>query len=119
MSCHRYQGTERTLLLCLWRLVNSFAAHDADAGAPVFVDVEAIDFDVRGDTLGQRLKCWMNAQSGRDEIDEWRLISDRSRAEELCARDVTATAMRFDVLHCGKRVIRGCFLLETPAVRNS
>jgi hypothetical protein len=81
--------------MALW-LVNSLAAHDADARAPVFVDVEAIDFDVRRDALGQRLKCRMNAQRGRDEIDQWRLVSDRARAEEFCACDVTAATMCFD-----------------------
>ena len=58
----------------LW-LINSFAAHDADARAPVFVDIEAIDLNVGRDEVGQCLKCRMNPQSWRDEIDQRRLVS--------------------------------------------
>ena len=46
--------------------------------------------------MGQRLKCRMDAQCGRDEINEWRLISDRARAEEFRACDVAAATMGFD-----------------------
>ena len=72
------------------------AAHDADAGAPVFVDVEAIDFDVGGDAVSE---CWesrMDAQSGSDEIHERGLITDRARAEEFRFCDVAAAPMGFN-----------------------
>ena len=61
--------------------VDRRAAHDGDAGAPVFVDVEAIDFDVGGDAVGECLESRVNAQSGSDEVDEWWLVTDSARAE--------------------------------------
>ncbi len=72
------------------------AAHDADAGAPVFVDVEAIDFDVGGDAVGKCLEGRVDAESWSDEIDKWWLVADRSRAEEFRFCDVAAAAMGFN-----------------------
>ena len=72
------------------------AAHDADAGAPVFVDVEAIDLDVGGDAVGECLERRVNAQSWSDEIDEWWLVTDHSRAEEFRFCDVAAAPMGFN-----------------------
>ena len=57
------------------------AAHDADAGAPVFVDVEAIDFDVGGDAVREGREAWVNAQGGSDQIDKGRFVADHARAE--------------------------------------
>jgi hypothetical protein len=66
------------------------AAHDADAGAPVFVDVEAIDLDVGRDEAREFLEGRMDAQSWSDEIDQRWLITDRSRpnsfAFAMCPR---------------------------------
>ena len=38
----------------------------------------------------------MDTQGWRDEVDQWRFISDFSLAEEFCFRDVPAAAVRFD-----------------------
>src|SRR5829696_447668 len=38
----------------------------------------------------------MDAQSWRDEIDEWRLISDRASAEEFRTRNMPAAPMGLD-----------------------
>ena len=38
----------------------------------------------------------MDAQSGRDEIDQRCFVSDRSLAEEFCFCDVSTPAMRLD-----------------------
>ena len=43
------------------RLVHFEATHDADAGAPIFVDVEAIDFDIGRNTKCELLEGWMDA----------------------------------------------------------
>ena len=72
------------------------AAHDADARAPVFVDVEAVDFDVGRDAVCESLERGMDAQGGRYEIDQRCFVSDRARPKEFCFRDVAAAAMCFD-----------------------
>ena len=79
VPCTVFQGEGKALRLPF--LSATHAAHHADAGAPVFVDIEAIDFDVGGDAVGEGLESRVNAQSWSDEIDEWRIVANRSRAE--------------------------------------
>jgi hypothetical protein len=64
------------------------ATHDAHASAPVFVDVEAIDFDERVNGLGQQLKGTMVSERRRDEVDEWGLVCERGVAEEARAGEI-------------------------------
>ena len=82
--------------MCLLWLVYFFAAHDAEARAPVFVDVEAIDFDVGGDAVGEGLEAPVNAKSGSDEIYKRWLVADSARAEEFRFRDVSTSSVSFD-----------------------
>ena len=77
-------------------LINSEAAHDADARAPVFVDVEAVDFDVARNTAREGLEGRMDAQRWGDEINQRRFVSDRSLSEEFCFSNVATPPVRLD-----------------------
>jgi hypothetical protein len=60
---------------------------------PVFVDVKAIDLNVIGDALSERLERRVNSQRRRDQVDQRRFVSDSSLTEELRLGYVTAPAM--------------------------
>src|SRR5437899_6724171 len=74
--------------------INSLTSQHPHAGAPVFVDIESIKFNVGCDRLCQRRERWMEAQRGRDQIDQRRFITDLAIPKKFRAADMAATTMR-------------------------
>ena len=70
--------------------------HDAHSTTPVLINIKAIDFDIRRDGLGQGSERWMEAEGGRDQIDEGRFVADLTFTKQAGGADVAAAAMRFD-----------------------
>src|SRR5262245_5137618 len=71
------------------------AAHDAHAGTPVFIDVEAIDLNMWSYRARDGQECGMESQRRRDQIDQRRFIANFEIAKEPGARDVAAPSMSF------------------------
>src|SRR6267378_4029117 len=84
------------LLISIVSSVHSHPSHHSHAGAPVFVNVEAIDFNISRDRFCQRRKRWMEAKRGRDQVDQRRLVANFLLAEQLCARDMSPPSMSFN-----------------------
>jgi len=78
------------------RSIDAHAAHHTHTGAPVFVDIEAIDLDIRGDGLRERAKRRMETQGRRNQVDQRRLFANLPVAKQPSAGKVTSSAMRFD-----------------------
>lgn len=70
--------------------------HDARAGAPVFVEVEAVGFYVVAERARECVKGAVEAEHWGDEVEERGLVRDVCVAEEACACDVALAAVRFD-----------------------
>jgi len=76
---------------------NARAAHDADARAPVFVEVEAVHLDLWRDEAGEHVKAAMKSKERRDEIDERRVVLNLQLAEKFGLRDVPPPPVSFDL----------------------
>src|SRR6267142_1918284 len=78
------------------RLIDAHAAHYADAGAPVFVDVETVDFNIRRYRFCQRLKRRMKAKRRRDQVDQRRFVADLLFAKQFRTRYVSTPSVSFN-----------------------
>ncbi len=76
--------------------IHPLSPHDSHATSPIFIEIEAIDFNVRRYSARERRERWMKTQRRRYEIDQWRFIADLTFAKEPGAAEVAATSMRFD-----------------------
>src|SRR6266567_2782343 len=76
--------------------IDPFSSNYSHPRTAIFVDIKAINLDVRRDCFCQRPKRGMKAQRGRDQINQRRLVADLTLAEQFCGPDVAAAAMRFD-----------------------
>src|SRR5258708_6836206 len=76
--------------------VNSLPSHDAYAIAPVFINIKTINLDVGRDGSGESGERRMEAQGGRDQIDQWRFVTDLAFTEQFGGADVAAASMGFD-----------------------
>lgn len=70
--------------------------HHSHPCAPVFVKVEAVDFDVGREAPNQRLEGAVKPQHRGDEVDQRRLVLNRYLAEETRGCEMTAAPLRFD-----------------------
>src|SRR5215208_953802 len=77
-------------------MVKVATPHDADARAPVFVEVEAVGLYPRGEAAGERVEGAVEAEHGGDEVEERRLVGEVGVAEEARAGDVPGAPLRLD-----------------------
>jgi len=69
------------------RLINPQSARDAHAAPPVFVDIEAVHFNVRRNAAREGLEGAMKTEQRCNEINQRRVIGNLSGAEQAGAGD--------------------------------